>query len=156
MNPIVGYIPARCEHPSPGFVKLAPPGEDGVLSPDQKYFHKSTTPTNRGRNGGRPWRITSHPWIRNPSMHLQLQQTGNRNGGPPGNTATQSEQTSIRASWSQHYPGRIRSHLGITNPSIHLQFQQTGYEKSDPPGRYRIARCGNPNPTVRSPIGLGL
>ena len=29
-------------------------------------------------------RIRSHPWVRNPSIRLQLGRTGNENGSPPG------------------------------------------------------------------------
>ena len=32
-----------------GFVEPVPPREDKVPSPDQKSFHTTTTPTNRGR-----------------------------------------------------------------------------------------------------------
>ena len=32
-----------------GFVEPAPPREDRVPSPDQKFFYTSATPTNRGR-----------------------------------------------------------------------------------------------------------
>ena len=43
------YRPARCGNTNPGFVEPAPPGEDKVISPDQKSVHTSTTPTNRGK-----------------------------------------------------------------------------------------------------------
>ena len=96
------HRPAQCGNLDPGFVEPAPPGEDKVPSPDQKYCHTSTTSTNRGRKRRLPgsipprivWKhrpgqrhpetITSHPQIRNPRMTLQLQQTGDENGGPPG------------------------------------------------------------------------
>ena len=42
---------------------------------------------------------------------------------------------------------RIISHHRIRNPAICLQLQQTRGENGDPRGRYRLARCGNSNPT---------
>ena len=43
------YRPPRCGNHSLRFADPAPPGEDHIPSPDQKSFHISTTPTNRGR-----------------------------------------------------------------------------------------------------------
>ena len=51
---------------------------------------ETTTPTDWLLIGWGPWsqrhprRIRFHPRIRNPSIHLQLQQTGHENGGLPG------------------------------------------------------------------------
>ena len=52
--PGVDTAPHGVETPTPladwlGFVEAMPSGEDKVSSPDQKSFHTSTTPTNRGR-----------------------------------------------------------------------------------------------------------
>ena len=43
------YRPPRCGNLNLGFLKPAPSGEDKVPSSDQKSFHTSTTPTNRGQ-----------------------------------------------------------------------------------------------------------
>ena len=98
------YRPARCGKPNLWFVEQAPPGEDKVPSPDQKSFHAYTTPTNREQKQwspgsipprtlwkphpgvlkslNHPGRIIYHPRIINPSLHLQLQYTGDEHGFP--------------------------------------------------------------------------
>ena len=96
----------------PQFGGPATPGEDKVQSTDHKSVHTSTTPTYSGRtwlsSGSIPpravWKphskvrnastqrlqggILSHLLIRNPSIHLLLQQTGVGNDGPPGRYRT--------------------------------------------------------------------
>ena len=53
------------------------------------------------------------------------------------------------------HPRSIGSHPRIRNLSISLQRQQIGDENADPSGRYRLAWCGNPNPTGYLLIGRG-
>ena len=50
---------------------------------------------------------------------------------------------------------RIHSHLRMRKPSTFLQLEQTGDENACPPGRYRLVRCGNPNPKGWLQIGWG-
>ena len=49
---------ARCGNPNLGFVEPVPPGWDNVPSPDQKSFHTSTTPANRGQKRWSPGSIS--------------------------------------------------------------------------------------------------
>ena len=109
-------------------------------------------------------RIGPNPRLRNPSIHLQLPQSGDENGDPPGRNRTArcgnpNPADWTGGSWSQRaarvapranaevppHPGRINSHPRIRNSSIYLQLQQTGDENGYNPGRYRSTRCGNPN-----------
>ena len=63
-------------------------------------------------------------------MHVQLQQTGDDNGGPPGRCRPARVETPTWGSRSQCRRGRIRSYRRIRNPSMHLQLQQTGNENT--------------------------
>ena len=116
-------------------------------------------PSGQRRGPAAPEEIRSHPRIRNPSMHLPLQQTGDGNRDPPGryrpawcgNPNPTSWLLIGWGPWSQRaarvaprdnvevppHPGRIGSHPRIRNPSISLQPKQPDDENGDPPGRYR-------------------
>ena len=114
-------------NPNLGFVDPAPPGEDKVTT---QY--------------------------RNPSIHLQLQQTGDETSGSPGRHRTERcGNPSFTGSLLKFNLGFVR----LTRPgedkvpsphheSFHIYtIQQTGDENGGLPGRYRPTRCGNPNPT---------
>ena len=102
-----------------------------------------------------PGRIGSHARIKNVSIHLhlqrigddlQLQQTGDKNGGPPGRySPTRCRNPNLGFVDPVSPSGRIRSHSLIAHPSLHVHLQQTGVENGGPPGRYRPPRGGNPN-----------
>ena len=102
-----------------------------------------------------PARIGSHPRIINPSIQLQLQQTGDGNSEPRGRYHPgwygKPNPTGLLmigwGSWSQRaarvsprgnvevqpHPGSIGSHPRIRNPSISLQPKQPDDENGDPP-----------------------
>ena len=109
------YQPARCRNPNVGFVE-----------PSQRH----------------PETIRSHPRIINPYVHLQLQQTDNKNGICPGRHRPE---TPPWDSQIKRHPARMRFRPQIGNPSMLLQMQHTGNERGIPPGRYRPQWCGNPN-----------
>ena len=113
-------------------------------------------------------RIGSHPLIRNPSISLQLQQIGTKTEIPgliPTRTVWKPHLHWLVADWPElmqptrgevaprdnveapSHPRSIGSHPRIRNLSISLQRQQIGDENADPSGRYRLAWCGNLNPT---------
>ena len=118
-----------------------------------------------------PMRMISHPWIRNPSKSLQLQQPGDENGDHPGRHRPARCGNSIPTgwllvgwgSWSQHaargaprantafspHSGRIRSHHRTCCISILLNLRPPEEEIGDPTDKYRPVRCGDPNPTGR-------
>ena len=101
----------RCGNPNLRFVELAPPGENKILSPDDKSFHKSTTLINRGQKNVPPGRYRPaqcgnpslgfvHPAppgedkVASPgpkyfqiNVYLQLQQTGDKTAVPRVDTA---------------------------------------------------------------------
>ena len=124
--------PARGESFPPGQRRgLAAPGEDRVLSPDQKSFHISTTNSNnlgtkRGPRGSIPSRTVWNPnhigWLLI-SWGSWSQQAA-RVAPPP-----KVEVAPIT--------GRLRSHRRMRNPSISQQFQQTRDQDGGPKGRYR-------------------
>ena len=111
-----------------------------------------------------PGRIVFYLRIRNPSMSLQLQQTGKKNADPPGRyrsarcghpNPTGWLLTSW-GSWSQPtargasrdnvevppHPGRTIFNPRMRNPSIHILLRQAGDESGDAPGLHRPAGCG--------------
>ena len=101
-----------------------------VVSRADVALHGVENPTWGSWTQRRPGRIGFHPPIRNPSMHVQLQQTGDDNGGPPGRCRPARVETPTWGSRSQCRRGRIRSYRRIRNPSMHLQLQQTGNENT--------------------------
>ena len=123
----------------------------------------------RTENQCAPGRISSHPRITNPSIHLQLQLPGDENEDPPGRYRRAGCGNPNPSGWLligwciwcqraarvtplanvevPPRPRRIRFYLRMRTHSIPLQLQQPGDEKRDRLVRYRPARCGNPNPT---------
>ena len=99
------------------------------------------------RGPAAPEEIESHPWIRNPSISLQLPQPGDENGDPPGRYRparcgnpkptgwlligwSSCSQCAARISPRDNVevplpPGRIGSYPRIRNPSISLQLTPT-------------------------------
>ena len=102
-----------------------------------------------------PGRIGSHLRIRSPSMHLQLQQSGDEIGYLSGryrpvrceNPNPIGSLLIGWGSWSQRHPRRRASHARIRNSSRYLQFQHTGDVNGQHTEKYPSARCGNPNTT---------
>ena len=124
----------------------AAPREDNVLSPDEKSFHTSTTPTTRGRKQRSPgtipprkvwkpqphWVIADWPGLMEPACGESCPSGQRRGPVPPGDDEFPSpDQKSIQTT---HKPRD---------------------ENGDPPVRYRPARCGNPNPNGWLLIGSG-
>ena len=126
----------------------AAPGEDKFLSPDQKYFRISTTPTNRGRKRRSPGSIPPRR-VWKPQPHrviadwLGLMEPARSESCPSGQRRGPAE------------PGEHNFQSRIRYPSISLQLQHPGDENADPLGRYRPAGCGNPSPTGWLLIGWG-
>ena len=124
--PRVNTAPHGVETPTWGSYsqRPAPPGRDTVPSPDQKFFHTSTTPTNRGRQR----------WS---------------SGSIPPRTVWKPQPHWLIADWlgfvSHRHPESIRSHPRNKTPSLYLRLQLIGDESGYPPGRYRPVRCENPN-----------
>ena len=112
------YRYARFGDANPGFVKPALPGKE-----------------------------RSHPQIRNSSIHVQLQQTGDKKMIARVYTAPHGVETPTWGLQSQRHPGRITFRPRIISPSIRIQLRQTRDENGCSPGRCRPARCGIPNLT---------
>ena len=106
-------------NPNLGFIEQAPPGEDKVPSPDQKYF----------------------PYIYHSDERRAKTMVPRADAAPHG------VETPTWGSNSHRHPGSILSHPRTRNYSIHLQLQQTVDANGDPPDRYRPERCGNSNRT---------
>ena len=136
------YQPGRRGNPNLGCVEPSPPRQPTVPSPDQKSFHTSTTPTG-DQNGGpsgrhRPGQCGNpnlgfvrpappgqdkvpSPEIRNSSINLQFQQTGDENGRPPGRYRPARCGNSNLEFIKPGSAGRIIFHLRTTVSSIFLQ-----------------------------------
>ena len=126
-NPLGRYRPARCENsnstrcllnPNLGFVEPAPPGKDKTSSPDHKYLHTSTTPTNRGRKRWSPDRYrpaqcgnpNATGFLLNPNLRCI-------NPAPPGEDKMPSpHQTSLHTSTTPANRGRKRWSLASIPP----------------------------------------
>ena len=108
-------------------------------------------------------RISSHLWVRKPSISQHLQLPGYVNVHLPGGYRPARRGNFSPTGWlpigwgslSQcaanvkprgnaavlRHPWRIRSHLWVINPSISLQLQQPGAVQKTLLGRYRPAGC---------------
>ena len=125
-----------------------------------------------------PGRIHSHPQVRNPSMSLQAQLTGDVNANPPGRyvparceNPSSTGRLLIGSGSSSHraarvtpriyaavppQPGKISCQLRVRNSSVSVQFHQLGAVQQNLPGRYHPTRWANPSPTGRLLIGCGF
>ena len=127
----------------------AAPGEDNFPSPDQTYFQVLTTPTARGRKRRSPgsipprtvWKLEPH-WL--VADWLRLMEPAWVESGPSGQHRDPSA------------PGEDKVSSPDEKSFLPLKLQQPGDENRYPPGRYRLARCGNPNPHRLIADWLGL
>ena len=141
--------PASGESCPPGRRRRpAAPGEDTVLSPDEKSLHTPTTPTTQGRKQRSPESIppltvlkTQPHWLI--ADWLGLMEPARGESSPSG------QRRSPAAPGEDKFPSLDQ------NLSLSLQLQQTGDENADPRGQYRPSRCGNLNTTGWLLIGWG-
>ena len=141
--------PASGESCPPGRRRRpAAPGEDTVLSPDEKSLHTPTTPTTQGRKQRSPESIppltvlkTQPHWLI--ADWLGLMEPARGESSPSG------QRRSPAAPGEDNFPSLDQ------NLSLSLQLQQTGDENADPRGQYRPSRCGNLNTTGWLLIGWG-
>ena len=156
------YRPARCGNPNPTGSLLI-----GWGSWSQRAARGESCPSANADVPANTGRISSHPQIRNPSMSLQLQQTGDENADPssPYRSAVWKLQPHwLVADWlGLMKPARCENcpsghRRGPTPPgedrvsspewkSFHISTNRLGDENGDPSGRYRPARCENLNHT---------
>ena len=131
--------PARVEScPSGQRRGPAAPGEDRVLSPDQKSFHISTTQQPGGENGRSPGSIPPRT-VWKPQPHLLvadwlglMEPTGSE-GCPPGQGRGRAAHGEVKI------PSSDQKYFHISTISKRRD------QDCDPTGRYRPTRCENPN-----------
>ena len=99
-------------------------------------------------------RIRCHPRIRHPSIHLQLQQTEDENGGPSHryrhakcrNPNPTGLLLNPNLGFVDAAPPAVDDISSPDQESSHKSTTPTTRGRNDaPPGRYCPARCGNPN-----------
>ena len=88
-----------------------------------------------------------NPRIINPSIHLQLQRTGDEQGCPPDQYRP-ARCGNPNMEFVKPAPSAIREGYG---PIPGSEILQTGDDNGGTPGRYRPARCGNPTPVADWP-----
>ena len=88
-----------------------------------------------------------NPRIINPSIHLQLQRTGDEQGCPPDQYRP-ARCGNPNMEFVKPAPSAIREGYG---PIPGSEILQIGDDNGGTPGRYRPARCGNPTPVADWP-----
>ena len=127
-------------------LQLKPPGDESGGPPDRYRLARCGNP-NLGFVDPVPpsGRIRFHPRIKNPSIHLRLQQIGGKDGGTPGRYRPPRCGNPSQGFVEPAPPGEDN----IPSPdhkSFHTSTKLTNRgRKRWSPGRYRPARFGNPN-----------